>query len=154
MGVVVKTMETVAGVIEGLRKWVRDLPSGIADLQESVLNQEAAVIKIFPKNPKSSDVAFHLNPQFVDVYCARNSSFEEVPSKLDVLLDVCEAVRRGRLTIEISNPYGGLSFQEKAILKLSSDVWYDKYGGVRWPFRQYPAPQTIHYEPWDDSKQG
>jgi hypothetical protein len=139
----VTTMGTVSGVIEAIQMWVRELHSGITDLQKSILHPESLIIRIVPRNPKSTEVSFQLDSSGVDVCCARHSSFEDVPLDVDLILDICEAARQGHLTIEITHPYGGLSFQEKATLTLSSGVWYDTYGGLRWPFLQYLSPQTI-----------
>jgi hypothetical protein len=150
----VNSVETMNSAIQAVKDWFRQLPSGIAEMTEDLQDSRSTVITIVPGNRKSSEISLHFSPEGVDAYCARHSAFEDIPLETNLILDLCESVRSGRISIEVTHPYRGLSFQERSIVKLSNDVWYDTYGGNK-PFaklfsHEYLEPQTIHFEPWDN----
>jgi hypothetical protein len=105
--------------IAAVRAWVERLPEGTARLEESA-NEYEQVLRIVPRAPTAAAVTIHVsNHGAFDVYLGSSIRVEDLPLTVPSVLEICDAVRRGRFSEETWKR-GGVLLKAVCELKLES----------------------------------
>jgi hypothetical protein len=134
-------------VVDRIREWFGSLPQGTAELTEELTEYET-IIRIKPSKSKACDIEFRIgNYGKFDVAMGNGIQFDEIPISLDLVVDICRSVAKGRVKerVWISN---GKVVRSKGEVELSSDRWFDR-GSNSWRgILGLGKVEDIHYEPY------
>lgn len=107
------------GAIQALRRWVQGLPEGAAKVEESEASHEY-VIRVVPRNSRSADVTFRISDYGTfGLYIGAAIRIEDLPLSSEYVLEIAEAVRRGRFEEESWSRKGKL-LKAIGVLRLGS----------------------------------
>jgi hypothetical protein len=134
--------------IRAIREWFASLSPGIARLTEQDLEYEH-VMTLTPTNPKASPIEFRISRYGTfGLYFGKGFAFEEIPSSVELVLDVCESIRQGRVKEEIWE-WRGRIVKTKGVLELTANNLTDQ-GSSHWAaLLGLGTRRQIQYEPWD-----
>lgn len=128
-------------IIKAIRAWFASLPLGIAKLTEQAFEHEH-VMTVTPIKPKASPVEYRISHYGTfGLYFGKGCAFEEIPSSIEVVLDICESLRQGRVKEEVWD-WRGRIVKTRGVLQLSAECLTDSRLGLG-------TNRQIQYEPWD-----
>lgn len=132
-------------------QWVERLGPGPAQSSHERLEHED-VIRIVPKNPRASQLVIRVgrsDPHF-DAYAGKRAAFDDLPISIDLVVQVCEGVKAGRLH-ELLWERNGTILGAKSELELPGEVMYSQIftlGYHFWKLFGSMQPRTVQYEPY------
>jgi hypothetical protein len=99
-GVAVESGSEADKTTRAMQGWLDQMPPGLASVKEEVVGSGTRV-RIAPTKPGRMDfvVAFS-SDDAIDLYWGDGFQAEQIKADPDFLLQVCEAVRRGKVTVE------------------------------------------------------
>jgi len=104
--------------IRAVRSWVESLPAGAAQLIEEQVPYEY-VVRIVPRNTRSLGVQFRIGDNGTFGLYVSAIRIEDLPLSAQYLVEICEAVKQGRVEEEIWVRRGQVA-KSKTVLRLPS----------------------------------
>jgi hypothetical protein len=134
-------------IVHAIRRWFGGLPPGTARLSEEVFEYEH-VIRMIPTNPKACPVELRVsNYGTFGLHLGKGFAFEDIPSSIDLVLDICESIREGRVSEQVRE-WRGKVVGTRGVVELSSGSLRDR-GSTHWAaLLPVGANRQIQYEPW------
>ncbi len=116
--------------ITALRNWVQGLPDAVARIEETEAPHEY-VVRVIPRNPRSAVVTFRISEYGTfGLYIGTAIRIEELPLTSEYILEICEAVRKGKF-VEETWSRGGALLKASGVLQLTSgDLQGTEYRGA------------------------
>jgi hypothetical protein len=134
-------------MVHAIRQWFGALPPGIANLSEEVLEYEH-VIRMRPTNPRACPLEFRVSKYGTfGLYLGKGFAFEEIPSAIDLVLDICETVRQGRVSEEVREWRGKIT-RTSGVVNLVSGPMSDRASSHWAALLPFGETRRIQYEPW------
>jgi hypothetical protein len=92
--------------IAAVREWFAGLSPGLATLQEKATEVEH-ILRLVPVNPRAAEVEFRVSHYgTIDIYFGKAGNVEEVDASSQLLVEVCEAIRRGAMRDSVRSLFG------------------------------------------------
>jgi hypothetical protein len=148
----VKDTGKLDAIVTAIRDWFSTLPSGVAHLTEEQHEYEL-VLAVTPTNPKGCSIELRVSYYGTfGLYLGRGFAFEDIPSSIELVLDICESVRRGDVKEEVWE-WRGKIIKTRGCLKLSTRQLTDR-GSSHWAaWLPVGTRRQVQYEPWGQTNE-
>lgn len=135
--------------VEAVRDWVARLQPGLATCEERFTDVEH-ILRLVPVNPRAAGVVFRVAYYgLTGIHFAKGADFEEVEASPELIRQICDALRDGRVRDTVRSLFG-FEVAVTTILDLGggrqlSDRSINALGLLLVPLI---PPRVITYEPW------
>lgn len=134
--------------VAAVREWFENLPSGLATLREQTTEVED-VLSLIPTRSGGASVTFGVSRHdTMDICVGREGNFDEVEASPQLVRDMCNAVREGRVEERV-RAFLGLPVAVTTIVDMGGRRMTHR---LLWPWGLVLfvlcVPKKIRYVPW------
>ena len=141
------TNELDERVRQALYAWFNLLPAGVAAIQEQAI--DGLGVHVVPTKQGCTDVMVAFSGgDTVDIHWGDGFQVEQIRSEPDFVVQVCEAIRRGRLRVERWT-LAGATILTKGTIDVGSERLDDRLLATLSFLKQFAIRSVEYGVPWD-----